>query len=247
MRRFALLSVFLGLLLFAQEDEEKPPKTVGQELVKNGDFEAGKDVPEGWDEPDDLTVFWVKSPTGKGKCLKFDSDVLLSDLKRRWKEMKLPKDKRPPAKMSHRPTEKEQYDTVAATYGAQIWSHYFPLEHGKKYLFRLRYFSKGPKMKAFVKGYAEIDGEKREVYRAHLPCNPEKEELNNWKEFWMVFKVRHPSYKIKWGRVHLLVYWPRGEAFVDDVSVRRVADTTPSESEKALKQKKKVYGEDKKK
>ena len=243
MRRLTIIALaLLSLLVLAQDEEEKKPTKLGPELVENGDFESGKEVPKGWDEPDELTTFWVKSPDGKGKCLKFDNDILLSDLKKRWKEMKLPRDKRPPAKISHRPTQKEQYSTVAATYGAQIWSQYFPLEHGKKYLFSLRFWSKGPKMEAFVKGYAEIDGEKREVYRAHLPCMPKKEDLNKWCQFWMVFKVRHPSFKVKWGRVHLLVYWPRGVAYVDDVSVRAVLEDAPSALEKARKEKEKVYG-----
>lgn len=245
MIRFVFLFFVLVLLILtAQDGAEKKPTKLGPELLKNGSLESGKGrAPDGWNEPDNLTVFWSESPDGRGKCLKFDNDVLLSDLKRRWKEMKLPPDKRPPARLSRRPTEKEKYKTVAATYGAQIWSAYFPLEHGKKYLFSLRFYSKGPRMEAFVKGYAEIEGEKREVYRAHLPCKPRKDDLNRWKEFWMVFKVRHPSYNVKWGRVQLLVYWPRGVAYVDDVSVRKVLEDVASASEKGEKERQKSYGE----
>jgi len=244
MRRLMVALVALALVALTAQDERKPTK-LGKELVKNGDFEAGKEVPEGWDEPDDLTVFWVKSPTGEGKCLKFDNDVLLSDLKKRWKEMELPRDKRPPAKMSRRPTKKDELNTVAATYGAQIWSDYFPLEHGKKYLFRLRFYSMGPKMEAFIKGYVDVDGERREVYRAHMSCKVKKKELNKWREFWMVFKVKHPSYKIEWGRVHLVVYWPRGVAYVDDVSVKKVLEDVPSAGEKAIKERDRAHGKGK--
>lgn len=228
--RWVGFSVVLAavLLLLADDKTNEKPEKLGEEVLLNGDFEKPdedcKDVPAGWDEPDDLTVFWVANPHGDGKVLKFDSAVLKNEVKARKEEMKIPREKRPKAKPKTPPTEKQKYGTIAATYGAQIWSHYFPLEHGKTYIVSVRYLSERPKAKLFIKGYAEFGKERRIVYRAHLPLNPKKDELNRWKEFWMEFtpKNPNPNLKVKWGKVELMIYWPPGIAYADDVSIRPV-------------------------
>jgi len=218
--------LMLSILLIADDANEEKPKNLGEEVLPNGDFEKAdkkcKDIPAGWDEPDELTVFWVDSPDGKGKVLKFDSAVLEDEVKARKEEMKLPREKRPKPKPKTEPTERQKYKTIAATYGAQIWSHYFPLEHGKTYVVSVRYYSERPKAKLFIKGYAEFGKERRIVYRAHLPLDPKKDELNSWKEFWMEFTPQNPNpnLKVKWGKVKLMIYWPPGVAYADDVSIR---------------------------
>ncbi len=206
-------------------EQAKKPEKLGKEVVTGGDFEEGEDgAPKGWDEPDGLTVFWAEAPDGKGRCLKFDSAVLKSEWKRRYEEMKLERDKRPKARPKTPPTEKQKYRTIAATYGAQIWSDYFPLEHGKRYFITLKYRTQTPWAKAFVKMYANIDGEKREVARAQVPLYNKKDDRNRWVEYYFTFKAKHRRYKVEWGRVQLGVYWPPGVAYVDDVSVREVLD-----------------------
>ncbi|MCX7702742.1 MAG: hypothetical protein N2234_01375 [Planctomycetota bacterium] len=218
--------VVTGLVLLAGEQPKEKPKNLGEEIVKNGDFESGKETPDGWDEPNDLTVFWVTDEDGKNKVLKFDSAVLEEEVKARNEEMKKAREERPKAKVKTEPTEKQKYSTIAASYGAQIWSDYFSLKTGQSYLLTVRYKSGNPSAKVFVKGYAEFGEEKRIVYKAHLPIDPKKEDLNKWVEYWMVFtpKASNPKNEVKWGKVELMIYWPPGVAYVDDVSIRPVLE-----------------------
>ena len=51
----------------------------------NGDFEKGKESPDGWQKVDGLTTFWVDDPDKKrGKVIKFDTDVLQSQAYDWW-------------------------------------------------------------------------------------------------------------------------------------------------------------------
>ena len=57
----------------------EPPKTRGENLIPNGDFEAGKNTPDGWQTIDGLSSFWVEAPDpAHGKVIKLDTDVLQS-------------------------------------------------------------------------------------------------------------------------------------------------------------------------
>src|SRR3954451_8793591 len=78
----ALMSV---AMLPAAPPEKKPdakkfdPKIDGNNLIPNGDFEEGDETPAHWQTVDGLTTFYVKDPDPKrGKCIKFDTDVLQS-------------------------------------------------------------------------------------------------------------------------------------------------------------------------
>jgi len=232
------------LILIAGERPKEKPKNLGDEIIKNGDFETGKDAPEAWDEPNDLTVYWCANPDGKGKVLKFDSAVLEEEVKARNEEMKKPKEERPKAKQKTEPTDAQKYGTIAASYGAQIWSDYFPLKAGQSYLLTVRYKSGSPAAKVFIKGYAEFGEERRIVYKAHLPVDPKKEDLNKWVEYWMVFTPRasNPNNEVKWGKVELMVYWPPGVAYFDDISVRPVLEEKKPDGEKPKKEDKPKEG-----
>jgi len=144
-------------------DEERNVR-VGPELAPNYGFEKGKGSPEGWDEVDDLSSYWVERPGGGGKCLKFDSDVYPEDVDARAEEMKLPAGKRPRAKPK-KPTSGPKYDTIAGTRGALLWSEYIEVEPGANYLLCVEVNTYAPETKVFIKGYAEVKGERRIGYK----------------------------------------------------------------------------------
>src|SRR5262245_22189673 len=78
----------------------------------NGDFEQGKDTPDGWQQVDGLTTFWIDDPDKKrGKLIKFDTDVLQSQGYEWWGKISMGgKAKDAPAK---KPTTTPKYDTLA--------------------------------------------------------------------------------------------------------------------------------------
>src|SRR5947209_20376621 len=80
----ALTVALLGLVASAGAGPSSTEKkdTAGKDsrnLVPNGDFEEGDETPAHWQTVDGLTTFYVKDPDPKrGKCIKFDTDVLQS-------------------------------------------------------------------------------------------------------------------------------------------------------------------------
>jgi hypothetical protein len=112
--------------------EEPAGKKEAKNLVPTGDFEKGKDSPEGWQQVDGLTTFWVEDPDKKrGKVVKFDTDVLQSQAYDWWvKVAKGAKAKDAPKK---KPTAEPRYDTLAGLDGVWYWSDFIPVEKGKSY------------------------------------------------------------------------------------------------------------------
>jgi hypothetical protein len=213
--------------------------TLGPELLPQGDFEKGKDSPDGWDEVNDLSSYYVDRPGGKGKCLKFDSDVYPADVEKRAKEMELPRDKRPKAKPK-KPTSGPKYDTIAGGSGALLWSDYFDVEHEATYRFVAEVNTYAPEAKLFIKGYALVEDERRIVYKKYLKCIPEdKNELGSWKFYSQDFTPQHPSYKIQWAKVEIMVFWPPGEAYIDNISIKKVLKEEEQEKPEPKEEKKK--------
>lgn len=219
-------------------DEERKIK-VGPELAPNCGFEKGKNTPEGWDDVDELSSFWVERPSGKGKCLRFDSDVYPEDVDARAEEMRLPFGKRPKAKPK-KPTSGKKYDTIAGTRGALLWSDYIEVEPGANYLLCVEVNTYAPETKVFIKGYAEVKGEKRIGYKKYLVCMPEdKNDLGSWKDYICDFTPENPHNKrlqFKWIKVMVMVFWPPGESYVDNISVRKITEPRDGKQEEEEKE-----------
>lgn len=222
----------------AEEGLKDDGANLGPELLPQGDFEKGKDSPDGWDEVDDLTSFYVKRADGsgkEGKCLKFDSDVYNKEVEARKKEMKLAKKKRPRAKPKTKTTGKK-YNTVAGGKGALLWSYYVEVEPGDTYRLVAQVKTYAPEVKIFVKGYAKVRGRMRIGYKKYLTCKPQDQnELGQWKFYTTDFIPQNPhnkKLKFKWIKVMIMVFWPPGEAYVDNISIRKILKTTKKDDKK---------------
>src|SRR5262245_66557483 len=108
-RIVALLVLVVGCHMLLTAPAETPAR---KNLVPNGDFEKGKDSPEGWQQVDGLTTFWVDDPGKKrGKVIKFDTDVLQSQGYEWW--LKIAKGARAKDAPKKKPTTPPKYDTLA--------------------------------------------------------------------------------------------------------------------------------------
>jgi hypothetical protein len=150
----ALAALGLGLMtaLAGPAKDKAEAGTKGpKNLVPNGDFEKGKDTPDGWQKVDGLTTFWVNDPDGKrGKVIKLDTDVLQSQAYAWWvKIAKGAKAKDAPKKL---PTAEPKYDTLAGNDGVWFWSDFIPVKKGQAYWLTLDV--KGtPDVMAWLVGY----------------------------------------------------------------------------------------------
>jgi len=243
--QFALIFTATGASTAAE-----PPKTRGENLVPNGEFEAGKNTPDGWQTIDGLSSFWVDDPDpAHGKVIKLDTDVLQSQGYEWWaKIVKGADPKQAPAKL---PTVEPKFDTLAGLDGVWFWSDFMPVERGKRYW--LTVDVKGTGMKVFLRGYPEKTstdfGADEGAFQGYLKelagqfenkrgrkAFIKKYTWDGWmpaggSDQWQTYSRREMPFdptkntpNVRFVRVMLYPYWPPATYYVDNVRLLEVAD-----------------------
>jgi len=237
-----------------EADAQTP--TVGDNLVPNGNFEAGRASPDAWQRPDGLTTFWVAGESPTGKCLKMDTDVYHNQWVA-WQEQYkagATAEEAPPKT----PTSGPKYDTVAGQYGTAYFSDPIPVTPGKSYKVEVDYRGRSllggalecfPKL--FIRGYGEVGGEKRVVYDAYLAlrCRTDGRE---WEHAVRIVTIptdtpastAGPSASlaveageadghapVEFVRLMPYAYWPPDLYWFDNVTMKAVAEEAPAKGE----------------
>ncbi|HUU92646.1 MAG TPA: hypothetical protein VM238_15715 [Phycisphaerae bacterium] len=204
------------------EADAKAP-TRGPELVKNGGFETGTTSPDAWQRLDGLTTFW-SGGGASGKCLKINTDVYHDEWmawQKKYKAGAKADDAPNPT-----PTSGAKYDTVAGIYGVAYDSAPIPVTPGKAYKVSIAYKGKSTDFffpKLFIRGWADVKGEKRVVYDAYLAlrcASGGKEWESNVRICEIPTLVQS---KIEYVVLKVYAYWPPGTFYFDDVSMKEVA------------------------
>jgi hypothetical protein len=204
------------------EADAKVP-TVGPELVKNGDFEKGEASPEGWQKIDGLTTFYVAAgQTGKG--IKINTDVYHDEWvawQKKVKDGAVAADAPPPP-----PAQGPKYNTVAGVYGVAYFSDPIPVQPDKAYKVSVSY--RGPSSdfffpKLFIRGYGDVQGEKRVVYDAYLALRT-KTQGKQWESNVRIVEIpKDTRSPVEFVKLMLYAYWPPGTYWFDNVSMKEVA------------------------
>lgn len=210
-----------------------------RDLVKNGSFETGTWTPDGWSKADGLTSFWIDRGDGKGKCMMFDTEVLISQAEAWWKQMKAGKvtAKDAPKKLPVAPN--QIYATVGGLDGCQYYSAWIPIKPKTRYRLTMDIKAKWAGIffpKCFIKGYGDMaddfTNQKREVYRCYLALRT-KTQGKEWETFTRTFNPtlrppvqRQPGVAVpgaKYMRVMLYSYWPLGKFYWDNIQIAEEA------------------------
>lgn len=216
-----------------------PAETKTESLIENYDFENGTDgQPANWSTDtaidhfplDNLTTFWVKRPGGVGKCLKIDTDVYKAEWKKRRDELK----ENPEAPAWNKTiTKGKKYNTIGGIDGIHVCSDHIPLKEGAVYRVTVEVMSMAPKVEVFLKGYIELRGRLRQVYKKRIQCLPDKKDPGKWKTY---TGLCHPSETLGQMptslRVILYANWPAGEVYIDNVLLTEEKPTASPENEK---------------
>jgi hypothetical protein len=124
---------------------------------------------------------------------------------------------------------------IAENNGLACISTWIPVDNNKKYRFAVRYLSKGPTARLFLKGFGyqpdqygggakknDPEATRRQYYEAEvLP----RKENKSWEIIDMDITPSplKPSYpKIEWMRLDLYVYLTPGDIFFDDVTLKKI-------------------------
>ena len=155
--------------------------------------------------------------------MKLDTNVLLTEFRRRKEEMKR---KKPPLPVKKAfPSPEQKYLTVAAHDGVGFFSDPIPVEKGRRYSLSVDCRAESPlkkktEPKVFVLGYLRHGGEERRGYKTYKNCAAGKE----WKTFTLEFNPTARSPQVTHIRVKLFPYWPPGTYYFDNVRIEALPD-----------------------
>ncbi|MFA6716456.1 MAG: hypothetical protein WCS27_13835 [Victivallaceae bacterium] len=199
-----VILLFISVSLFA-----------GENLLPDGNFDAGKDGAEKWEKTDNLTSFWV-TEKGRGRVLKLDSRV---DRKQAlaWKQQLK---KNPGAKAPAATIPKNKLASIGAYEGAVLDSDLIDVEPGQTYTLSVDVKGKCG-MFVWIKGFMMHPRRKQltDCYQTRL--NPEKSEADKWKTFSIDFSPTKRMPQTSKMKVRIYVYWPPGVAYFDNVRIEK--------------------------
>ncbi len=110
---------------------------------------------------------------------------------------------------------------LAVSYGLSCKSAYVELEPGAHYAFSLDAMTEKPSVIVWLRGYSDVGGERREVYRHQLRFRPGAR--GTWEKLESrPFRPEHPTHPPRWMRMMLYAYKSPGRAYFDDVTLRKV-------------------------
>ncbi len=111
---------------------------------------------------------------------------------------------------------------TAANEGIMAASRYVPIRKGAYYQASVEIMSRKPKVIFWVKGYTDVDGEKRETYRHQVRFYPEKKGRAFERLTTKPFRPRNPLVKVEYLRLMLYAYHPAGKVWFDNAWLKRV-------------------------
>ena len=111
---------------------------------------------------------------------------------------------------------------VAEGPGIGFVSDMVEIDSGKRYEIKVDIKSYGPKANIFMEGFTLEEGKRERVYRATMLL---EEFSGTWQTFSRMLPGKSGYAKkrfkpVKWMRVKLYAYYPEGEIFFDNVSLR---------------------------
>lgn len=113
---------------------------------------------------------------------------------------------------------------IAENNGLACISSPMPIQPATRYRLQFRYKSDGPILHVFVKGYATVAGEEREVYRRQVP--PSNPTDGKWVTITDDMNPQNGRVAVQSLRIDLYAYLKPGIAMFDDVVLKAVG--TPS-------------------
>ena len=189
-----------------------------QSVLPNGDFEQGDPAHPGkalhWDAVDGLGVQWTDAPAipgapPHGKAIRMDTSISERDMVASFQKAGLTQWVFPNASGG----------PIAASYGLSLYSDAVPVTPGKNYRITFDYMSeKGTNGFILMRGYANVDGQKKRVYEKKIECSSQ----GAWKTFSDIAHPGRSPQPVDEFKIMLFAYFPPGVAWFDNVKVEPI-------------------------
>lgn len=180
---------------------DEPPN-----LIVNGRLEQGETAPRGWPKPDGVRVKW-----GKGYGTPPPEDQEGSEIIDHGRGICVSMDKQ-----------------TAEGYGQGYFSPDVSVTPGEVYTVSVDVKSDGPNAIVFVKGFAKVKDEYREVFSHHKEAHFDRYlGLNRFTNIRFAFKPRHPKYRVRFVRVWLYGYLKPGRLYFDNLHMTEGGELSP--------------------
>ncbi|MFA7231562.1 MAG: hypothetical protein WC071_09860 [Victivallaceae bacterium] len=189
----------------------------GENLLPNGNFDAGKDNAENWETPDGLTSFWVDEP-GRGRVLKMDSRVDRIQAKNWWEQRK----KSPESKQPQPEYPKKELATIASNEGVMLDSDFIPVKKGQNYKLTVDYKGKFQPI-IWIKGFMFHPLRKYYTDSYQTRLVPEGGSEKEWKTFSIGFNPTARMPRTEKMKVRFYAYWPPGVYYFDNIRVEEIS------------------------
>lgn len=192
----------------------------GQNVLPNGDFEqadpANPAKAAHWDLCDGLGVRWTDAPNLSGaplhgKAIRMDTAISEIDMVASYAK----------AGLTQWVFPKPASNAIAETYGLSLYSEAVPVVPGKAYRITFDYLAeKGTAGKVWFRGYADVNGVKKIVYRGTVDCSGGA----TWKQFTGVFHPTKHTPNVTEFKIMLFAYYPAGVAWYDNIKLKTFDD-----------------------
>ncbi len=189
----------------------------GENLLPNGNFDAGKDEASHWEKVDNMTSFWVFEK-GRGRVLKLDSRVQRKQALAWRKKLKA----NPAAKAPTAVIAKRKLSSIGAFEGAVLDSGLINVIPGQTYTLSVDIKGKCG-MFVWIKGFMMHPRRKQltDCYQTRLV--PENTNSKQWKTYSISFSPTKRMPKTSKMKVRIFVYWPVGVACFDNVRIEKTS------------------------
>jgi len=219
------MALLLGLLLAGGMVR------AGENLVPNGDFQAGKVTADNWEKPDGLSSFWVNDPV-RGRILKLDSRIDQGQL-RDWKAQL----KQNPHAVPPKPVIPEnRYAAAGGDEGVMLDSAFIPVQPGQNYKLSVDYKGAG-KPFVWIKGFMPHPRRKVDVDAYQTRLEPQQPSEQEWRTFSIGFNPTARTPNVTKMKVRIYAYWPAGIYYFSNVRIEAI---TPAEMAELVKKRAEV-------
>ncbi len=112
---------------------------------------------------------------------------------------------------------------TAANEGIMLASDYIPVKDQAYYQASVEILSEKPSVIFWVRGYIDMDGQKRPTYRHQVRFYPREEKRGKFERLTTEpFRPRNPTAKVEYIRVMVYAYHPAGRVYFDNAWLKRV-------------------------